>query len=488
MKQIESRYALVLTGTPLENRIDELHSIVEFVDRFRLGPLFRYKAAHEVIPEDGTRVVGYRDLGKITQTLAPILLRRTKAQVLTQLPPRMDKLLLVPMTGPQWGPHDENGETVAMLVAKWRRFKFLTEADQLRLRIALQYMRMSCDSTYLIDHVTRHQTKVDELATLLADVLEDPAAKVVIFSQWLRMNELVADMLNGRGWGHVHLHGGVPGRARKDLVQTLNHDKACRVVLSTDAGSVGLNLQSAATVINLDLPWNPAVLEQRIARVHRMGQEQPVRVVNFVSEHTIEQGMLSLLKFKRSMFEGVLDGAADSVSMGEGALNRFIKTVERATDQPGRLTTSAASAAAHPAVSGPDPGKNGVDGGNNPPAAERGRASASPLSAKPSDDPIPELHSTGTAAERFDDADQRGNSEAALSELVSRGLELLAAIARPPQPPGNSQHPSEPHRPARIVADAETGARELRLRLPDAQTLDRLAHGVVAFIDILRRR
>ncbi len=180
VKRIESTFAFVLTGTPLENRLEELHSITEFVDRCRLGPLFAFKAAHEVCEEGTTKVVGYRDLGKITQTLAPILIRRTKNEVLKQLPPRMDKNFFVPMTEQQWVPHDENREIVAKLVAKWRRFNFLSEKDQLRLRIALQNMRMVCDSTYLLDRQTRHGTKVDELCQLLGEIFEDREAKVVI--------------------------------------------------------------------------------------------------------------------------------------------------------------------------------------------------------------------------------------------------------------------------------------------------------------------
>ncbi|HYK04775.1 MAG TPA: C-terminal helicase domain-containing protein [Thermoanaerobaculia bacterium] len=100
---------------------------------------------------------------------------------------------------------------------------------------------------------------------------------------------------------------------------------------STDAGGAGLNLQHASVVINVDLPWNPAVLEQRIGRVHRIGQRAPVRVVNFVAEGTIEQGMLSVLRFKKSLFAGVLDGGETEVFLGKGRLDRFMESIERVT-------------------------------------------------------------------------------------------------------------------------------------------------------------
>ena len=147
VKRLESKYAIVLTGTPLENRLEELHSIVEFVDRFRLGPMFRFLAEHQHVDEAG-RVVGYRNLSKISETLGAILIRRTKDKVLQELPERMEKRFFVPMTKEQMDYHEENREIVARIVQKWRRYGFLAEADQLRMRIALQNMRMSCNSTY----------------------------------------------------------------------------------------------------------------------------------------------------------------------------------------------------------------------------------------------------------------------------------------------------------------------------------------------------
>jgi superfamily II DNA or RNA helicase len=331
VKQLESPYAFVLTGTPLENRLEELHSIVEFVDHFRLGPMFRFLAEHQHVDEGG-RVVGYRNLSKISKTLKPILVRRTKGKVLKELPERMEKRFFVPMTSEQRQHHDENREIVARIVQKWRKYGFLREADQRRMQIALQYMRMSCNSTYLLDQTTDHGVKADELADLLSDMLEEQQCKVVVFSQWLRMHELVARRLESRKWQHVMFHGGVPGPKRKDLIRRFKEDPDCRLFLSTDAGGVGLNLQNASAVVNLDQPWNPAVLEQRVGRVHRLGQHRPVRVVHFVAQGTIEEGMLGLLAFKSAMFSGVFDNGQDEVFMGGTRLKRFMESVEKATD------------------------------------------------------------------------------------------------------------------------------------------------------------
>jgi hypothetical protein len=147
LKRIVSPYAFVLTGTPLENRLEELISIVQFVDQHRLGPTWRLLHEHQKRDEAG-RVIGYQKLDAIARTLAPVMIRRRKSEVLKQLPARTDKNIFVPMTEPQAQIHEDNREIVAKIVAKWRRYRFLSDADQRRLTCALQNMRMSCDSTW----------------------------------------------------------------------------------------------------------------------------------------------------------------------------------------------------------------------------------------------------------------------------------------------------------------------------------------------------
>lgn len=358
VKQIASPYAIVLTGTPLENRIEELVSIVEFIDPFRLGPTFRLLDAHQMRDENG-RVVGYRNLGQLSKTLAPLVIRRRKREVLAQLPERLEKTFFVPMTREQLVHHRENQEVVARIAAKWRRSRHLSERDQRRLMIALQRMRMSCDSSYLLDEQSDHGTKAGEILTLLGEIFEEPGTKVVIFSQWLRMHEILARRIAAAGWGHVLFHGGIDSRARGKLIDCFRDDPECRIFLSTDAGGVGLNLQHASVVINVDLPWNPAVLEQRIGRVHRIGQRAPVRVVNFVAEGTIEQGMLAVLRFKKSLFAGVLDGGETEVFLGKGRLDRFMESIEQVTAEiqpvPVAEETPADTSSPEPSVPEADP-------------------------------------------------------------------------------------------------------------------------------------
>jgi SNF2 family DNA or RNA helicase len=457
LKRIDSSYAMVLTGTPLENKLEELISIVQFVDQHRLGPTWQLLHEHQVKDEAG-RVTGYAGLEKIGQTLAPVMIRRRKSEVLRQLPSRTDQNLLVPMTEKQMLYHQENADVVAKIVQRWRRTKFISDIDQRRMTCALQNMRMSCNSTYLLDQETDHGVKADELAALFDELFADPEAKAVVFSQWTRTHDIVIRRLEARGWGYVSFHGGVPSEKRPALVERFREDPACRVFLSTDAGSTGLNLQHASTLVNMDLPWNPAILEQRIARIHRMGQIRPVQVVNFVAKGTIEEGMLSVLAFKRSLSAGILDGGSGEISLGGSRLNRFMKDVENVTGSMGEGEAMAPAeearnvATADDAASAEDANVDVDIGGGEMAIALTDGVGAPPLDAGP--DPWQ-----------------------ALAQVGAQFVAALAAANNPDAAP----HPW-------IERDPATGGQFLKMPLPAPETARQLANALSALADGLLSR
>jgi superfamily II DNA or RNA helicase len=464
VKQLQSDYAFVLTGTPLENRLEELHSIVEFVDRHRLGPMFRFLATHQHVDETG-RVVGYRKLDDISRTLEPILVRRTKDQVLKELPERLEKRFFVPMTEQQMRYHEDNREIVARIVAKWRRYGYLSEIDQKRLTCALQNMRMSCNSTYLLDKQTDHGHKADELASLLEEVLEDRDAKAVIFSQWLGTHELIVRRLERRGLGHVIFHGGVPGPKRKDLLARFREEPACRLFLSTDAGGVGLNLQHASVVANMDLPWNPAVLEQRIGRVHRLGQHRPVRVVHFIAKGTIEEGMLGLLAFKKSVFAGVLDGGEKEVFLGGTRLKQFMDTVDKAAG----------------GIPSPMPSDD-ADGSNG----QAGRAPPAPQGQEPMN--LPSLPSAASGAGKQAQPIHGPGSPIittqVMGDLLTAGAALLNRLGQSLQQAtrDTSQGGASSGLGSLVGRDDATGQTYLKLPLPKEDVLEPLLNLLHAYV------
>jgi SNF2-related domain/Helicase conserved C-terminal domain len=454
LKCVDSPYAIVLTGTPLENKLEELISIVQFVDQHRLGPTWKLLHDHQVKDEAG-RVTGYTGLEKIGQTLGPVMIRRRKSQVLQQLPSRTDQNLLVPMTGMQLLYHQENADVVARIVQRWRKTKYLSDKDQRRLTCALQNMRMSCNSTYLLDQETDHGVKADELAALFEDLFAEPEAKAVVFSQWTRTHDIIIRRLKARELGYVSFHGGVPSDKRPALVERFRDDPTCRVFLSTDAGSTGLNLQHASTLVNMDLPWNPAILEQRIARIHRIGQIRPVRVINFVAKGSIEEGMLSVLAFKRSLSAGILDGGSSEISLGGSRLNRFMKDVENVTGRMGEGEAVTPAEELRNTVTAYDVGSAeganaDVNGASEMTIARADAAGAPPPAAGP------------------------GPWQA----LVQVGTQFIAALAA-------ANKPNAPAHPW-IERDPATGEQNLKMPLPPPETTRQLAKALSALADSLR--
>jgi len=161
---------------------------------------------------------------------------------------------------------------------------------------------------------------VVSIAYLLDNLFAEEGRKVVLFSEWKRMLDLIEPLLVERGLGYVRLDGSVPQKKRLQLVQEFQNSEDCRLFITTNAGSTGLNLQAANTVINVDLPWNPAVLEQRIARAHRMGQQQPVQVYLLVTEDTLEEKLLVTLSSKHDLALAALDteSGIDRVDVASG--------------------------------------------------------------------------------------------------------------------------------------------------------------------------
>jgi superfamily II DNA/RNA helicase len=310
IKELKSRYAFVLTGTPVENRIDDIYSIVQFLDPHIFGSLFRFNREFYRLDEKG-RPAGYQNLDRLHQRLKPVLLRRRKSDVEGQLPGRTVSNHFVPMSDEQKARYADYADTVAKLAAAATR-RPLQDKEFKRLQMSLAAMRMLCDTPYILDEKCRVCPKLEELDDLLEEALAEPDNKIIIFSEWERMLSLIREKLEERGVGFAWHTGAVDQKKRPAEIRRFKDDPECRVFLSTDSGSVGLNLQAANIVINVDLPWNPAKLEQRIARAWRKHQTRTVHVINLVSEHTIEHRMLGVLKLKQAMADNVLEEGGDS--------------------------------------------------------------------------------------------------------------------------------------------------------------------------------
>ena len=313
VKQLKSPYAFVLTGTPLENRIDDIYSVVQFLDPHLFGPLFRFNREFYQLDEIG-KPVGYKNLDELHRRLKPIMLRRRKEEVEGQLPERTVNHYFVSMEKEQRLRYEEYENRVARFVAQARK-RPLRKEEYEKLQKWLACMRMLCDSPYILDPKCKISPKLSELKSILEELLQDKTAKIIIFSEWERMLKLVLDLTEKHGWNTAWHTGSVPQDKRREAIRRFKESSECRLFLSTDAGSLGLNLQAANIVINLDLPWNPAKLEQRIARAWRKHQTRTVRVINFVCQDSIEHRMLGLLSQKGILAKGVLEGAEELKEM-----------------------------------------------------------------------------------------------------------------------------------------------------------------------------
>jgi superfamily II DNA or RNA helicase len=360
VKQIDARWRLVLTGTPMENRLDELRSIMDWVDEHALEPGWRLASWHAVYAEgeDGrAETVGARNLDTLRARLAPHMLRRVRKEVLAQLPPRRDVRVPVQLTAEQQAAHENLDQPIAKLVSRARN-RPLTQGEFLQLMKLLTQQRMICNALVLPDFPAVWPTlepaarrpqpllsalgspKLLELRERIADLVITQERKVVVFSQWRRMLELGAwacgDVLARAGVRAMFFTGQESARRRTSNIIAFHDDPAARVLFATDAGGVGLNLQRAASCcINLELPWNPAVLEQRIGRIYRLGQDQPVEVYNLVAETGIEARIAHVVGDKRALFDGLFDGTSDEVLFDSSGsfLTRMHELVAPAADE-----------------------------------------------------------------------------------------------------------------------------------------------------------
>ncbi|HKP53474.1 MAG TPA: DEAD/DEAH box helicase [Chloroflexia bacterium] len=310
IKELPRKFAFVLTGTPLENRLEELYSIVEFLDDKLLGPPWQFMAQH-VIQDEWGGIIGYKDLEGVRRAIAPILLRRRKADVLADLPERIDNDFWLSLETEQERVYRplEKRLTELLRLPEWG-----PEQSAMALSL-LTHLREAATAAQLVDPNVTSSSKLRELPALVEEIASE-GHKMLIFSQWERMTrhaEAAIAKLGVRGQGSgegirsVRLHGGLGMRARQRVIEQFTNDPRTMVFISTDAGGLGLNLQAASFVINLDLPWNPAKVEQRIGRAHRIGQTQPVNVINMIAQDTIEQRVLDVLYGKQALFEEILD-------------------------------------------------------------------------------------------------------------------------------------------------------------------------------------
>src|SRR5262249_47789996 len=274
-----------LTGTPVENRPEDLINIFTFVDRDRIPP--------EALP---------RQLPGLT---ADCILRRTKEEVLTDLPPKTIRDAYLELTPAQREAYNlAESEGVVRLNALGDTIS-VQHVFELVMRL-----KQICN----FDPLTGQSAKLEQLAADLAEVA-DSGRKAIVFSQWVQPLEILAKHLTA--FGPLQFHGKVPASQRQAVLERFRTDRKKHVLLmSYGTGSVGLNLQFANYVFLFDRWWNPAVEDQAINRAHRIGQKAPVTVTRFITPGTIESRIAEVLERKRVMFSELIEQNGPPPSLG----------------------------------------------------------------------------------------------------------------------------------------------------------------------------
>jgi hypothetical protein len=378
VKALSPKYRLVLTGTPMENRFDELASVMDFVDDLALEPKWRLTPFHAQVQGDaGSGRAGARHLASLRSRLQATMVRRVRQEVLSQLPARADTRVPVELTAVQRDEHEDLRRPIAALLQQ-AATRPLRQAQFLQLMSLLTRQRMICNGMAQVrfaedwprcqaelptPHVLESlfAPKLSALRGLVEQVVVGQRRKAVVFSQWRNMVRLgewaVRDLLTAAGLRAVFFTGAESAKLRERAIIELHDDPAAAVMFLTDAGGVGLNLQRAASCcVNLELPWNPAVLEQRIGRIYRLGQTLPIDVYNLVSEDCIESRIATLVERKRAVFSGLFDGVSDEVVFaGQSSFLDGIKHLVEPVAAPLPASEDAEALEMPPAVDEPMP-------------------------------------------------------------------------------------------------------------------------------------
>jgi len=334
IKTLRPRFRLILTGTPMENRIEELSSLVDWIKPAGLGPSWRLSSELKYYNPDNPDEKGVQNLKAIRERISPFFLRRTRSQVLKQLPARSDCPIYLPITDEQKDIHDGFAYKVKRLMAIGET-RPLTPPEHIRLMAYLTKMRIvsngiaQLDFEKIWDDVRKESEpekhfhslfspKLLEFRNLIRGLISQEGTKIVVFSQWQRMLRLchwaIADLLIENNNEAVFFTGKENAKKRAVNIANFHEDPKVRIFFATDAGGVGINLQRAANIcINLELPWNPAILEQRVGRIYRIGQKKPIQIFNLITKDSIEERISSLVGQKKAVFDALFDGESDQI-------------------------------------------------------------------------------------------------------------------------------------------------------------------------------
>jgi superfamily II DNA or RNA helicase len=281
VKRLSGKFRVALTGTPMDGRLEELHSVMEFVYPGLLESRARFLQKHAETDFWG-RITGYRDIESVRRRIAHCFLRRLKKNVLKDLPDKIYENRIVVLSSKEM-------EIYRALASKGHEVTKDAEAV-----VAIVRCKQFCDHPELLDEKQK-SSKLESLREVLEEVVIENGHKVLVFSQYKKMLEILVELFDTMGFSYLRIDGDTPKQLRADYQKQFNESHKLDIMVGTEAMSAGLNFTSADYVINYDDNWAPAIMAQREDRCHRLGQKNAVTVVNFICKDTIEERIRAVL-------------------------------------------------------------------------------------------------------------------------------------------------------------------------------------------------
>ncbi|RJG09458.1 DEAD/DEAH box helicase [Massilia cavernae] len=304
---LQGNFRMVATGTPLENHLGELWNLFRFINPGLLGTndQFNLKFAGPIERAQDKRAAAAAR-ARLKRLIQPFILRRTKSQVLSELPPRTEIVL----------PVDQTAEEAALYetlrrdaLAKLASLEGPESQKSIQILAEMMKLRRACCNPQLVaPELGLQSSKLTVFGRLLEGLLEN-RHKVLVFSQFVDHLTLIRKHLDAKGVRYQYLDGSTSMQARKERVDAFQAGDGDVFLISLKAGGVGINLTAADYVIHMDPWWNPAVEDQASDRAHRMGQQRPVTIYRLVAKNTIEEGIVDLHKHKRDLADSLLEGS-----------------------------------------------------------------------------------------------------------------------------------------------------------------------------------
>lgn len=308
VKRIRAGRKFALTGTPIENSLTELWSIFDFIMEGYLGNLKHFRENYEIpIAKEGNAAA----MTALKARVMPFIMRRVKKDVLPELPDKMEYTMFAELETEQ-----KQMYSSFLQLAKGETLSLLNSGGKGKMQILTLLMRLRqicCHPSLFDENYVKGSGKLNLLSELAVNAI-DSGHRLLIFSQYTSMLEIIRNMLNEKGIKSFYLDGKTPAYERLEMADRFNGGERNVFLISLRAGGTGLNLTGADTVIHYDPWWNPAAMDQASDRAYRIGQTKDVQVIKLVSKGTIEEKIIKLQEAKRSLADDIIKVSGDAFS------------------------------------------------------------------------------------------------------------------------------------------------------------------------------